>query len=332
MSINTINNINGINTYTPVLLNLNNNQTYLGQYQDSLFGNNILSLNANSFDTAMLGGLTGSTQSNSNSLLEMLLPLLLQLLTGQQNTQTSSINNNAVVQSTATVDNSNVNTLENLSLSDKKGASKTIANVLANDISTGKKVINYNYKDEVYSIAFYDEDGKHTKTLQADKDKCTTEFIYDDEASNLTGRNEYDVNDKLSAAYKNEFNDKGQATSLSSSLYDANEKLNKTSVYTKTENQTTRVTKSYDEEGNVTNTYLNQNYFDGNIIKSITTNTDKDGNVISKNTVDRDKNGSIIPETSKSYDKDGNIIPDKMTLEEINATSTAADAANAAIE
>jgi len=88
----SINNLNGLNLYSSPFLNSNVSQSYYGQSQDSLFGNNIFSSNVNNFDTAMFAGLTNSGQNSSSTLLQILLPLLMSLFSGQQNTQQSSIN------------------------------------------------------------------------------------------------------------------------------------------------------------------------------------------------------------------------------------------------
>lgn len=105
-----INNINGITPYAVVLLNSNASQSSYGQSQNSLFGN-ILSPNSNNFDSALFANLINSNRpasqqlSNSVPLLQMILPLLLKLLTGKQE---SGINNNEKAATSAPVNNSNV--------------------------------------------------------------------------------------------------------------------------------------------------------------------------------------------------------------------------------
>ena len=95
----SINNLNGLNLYTSSFLNSNVGQSYYEQSQDSLFGNNILSPNVNNFT---------ADQNNSNSLLQILLPLLMSILGGQQNTQQPTLNNTAQNQLFAPVNNANI--------------------------------------------------------------------------------------------------------------------------------------------------------------------------------------------------------------------------------
>lgn len=241
----SINNINGINSYYSALLNQQGSQNSYGQSQDSLFGNNILTSNANNFNSA--------TQNNSNSLLQMLLPLLINLLTGQQNTQASS----TPVISAKTSIGSHQN--------------------------TKKSGINNARKDRL-SVSVNNSKVKHDQTVKNNQavnvginQTIEGEWLRFEDGSKIC--NNYTKADhKLVSSTKYEYGDKGRLSHSLSDEYDANEKLKKSIEYTKTPGQEITdnwLVKFYDQEGNITRTNVRTRDANGIII---TKEIDKEGN------------------------------------------------------
>ena len=327
----SINNINGLNSYYSALLNQQGSQNSYGQSQDSLFGNNILTPNVNNFNTV--------PQNNSNSLLQMLLPLLINLLTGQQNTQTSTINNTSQAQASVPVNNANIiqdqpvvynSTQQNTKKLDINNALQDRLSVSVNNskVKNGQPVKNNQavsakaesaVADVPSTVNTYYADGKLKTSSIIDKrdDKGTT--------THLLGK-EYDANGKVIRTWEStkapQYNSDGRVITSSSTAsynyYDEEGNVTKSTLIT-TKPDGTQVTTDTDKDGNIISKNTKEyNTIENGYEKII---TDKDGKVISKTTAitDTDKDGKFVSRTTKSYDGEGNVTGSQ--LDTVNANN-----------